>query len=396
MSQPSSQPFTQPNTHPTSQLLNEPPIDNTPYLAESTTQRTSMGRFNLAIIGGTGVGKSSLVNAVFGQDRARTGLGLPVTRGIQYYTNSTLGIWDFEGFEIGTSLTPADHLRAGLAEIRTTPANQQISVVWYCVLAQSARLTPADISMIRELADQGLPVVLVLTKVRWNRNVITGARKPDDDATQFLTWLDAPCDENGNPISVPVRRVIPTSAAGPQGKHGLSELVAETLTLAPEGAKDAFRVAQRLSLPLKRAMARPVMAAATAAAAAAAVTPIPVIADSVALAPIQLGMMGRIAAIYELEIKSMLSTQALAQIAAQITGKALARSFIKLIPGAGSVINASVASALTASTGEAWIRLCEQVYMGKVDLSTMNSLWKDYAPTVMQVGKKLLEQRAAK
>src|SRR5690606_12038265 len=100
------------------------------------------------------------------------------------------------------------------------------------------------------------------------------------------------------------------------------ELVAETLALSPEDSKDAFRIAQRLNLPWKREMARPVIKSAAGLAAAAAAAPIP-IADAAALAPIQIGMMGRIAAIYDLELTAMMSAGALAQIGVQISGQAL-------------------------------------------------------------------------
>ena len=52
------------------------------------------------------MGKSSLVNAVFGRDLAKVGKGLPVTRGVQYYHDDSLGIWDVEGFEIGSTASP--------------------------------------------------------------------------------------------------------------------------------------------------------------------------------------------------------------------------------------------------------------------------------------------------
>ncbi|MEF2276644.1 hypothetical protein V3324_30290, partial [Pseudomonas aeruginosa] len=78
--------------------------------------------------------------------------------------------------------------------------------------------------------------------------------------------------------------------------------------------------------------------------AGAASVPLPV-SDAVTLAPIQLTMMGRIAAIYDLEVKTMLSAGALAQFGVQVAGRALATSFLKLIPGAGIVVNAAVAAA---------------------------------------------------
>ena len=98
-------------------------------------------------------------------------------------------------------------------------------------------------------------------------------------------------------------------------------------------------------------------------------------------------MMGRIAAIYDLELKTMMSSTALAQICAQITGQALARSFLKLIPGAGSAIGASVAFGLTAAMGEGWMRLCEHVHTGKIDVERV------FAPGLIDVIRKMLGNR---
>ncbi len=373
-------------------------VDEQPFIEATTEARSRYGRFNLAVVGGTGVGKSSLVNAVFGRDLAKVGKGLPVTRGVHYYHDDSLGIWDLEGFEIGSSATPAEILRGHLATIRKRPASEQISVVWYCVLSHADRLTAPDIAMIQELDAAGLPVILVLTKVDWTKNPVTGKRTPPKDTAEFRAWLENPVDAHGHPITIPFERVSLTSVRDRQGKgtgHGLGELVAETLALSPEDAKDAFRIAQRLNLPWKREMARPIISAAASAAAATAAVPIP-IADATVLAPIQMTMMGRIATIYDLELKTMLSAGALAQLGVQMTGQALARSFLKLIPGAGSAVNASVAFALTAATGEGWLRLCEQVHTGKLDPSKVAGAWGDFVPGFLDVMRKIAEQRVTK
>ncbi|MHA7292464.1 GTPase family protein [Arthrobacter sp. HLT1-21] len=375
-----------------------PEIDDQPFLEANAQAKSRYGRFNLAVVGGTGVGKSSLVNAVFGRDLARVGKGLPVTRGVHYFHDDSLGIWDLEGFEIGSRDAPADILRNHLKTISKRPAIEQVSVVWYCVLSQLPRLTSPDIDMIKEMDAAGLPVVLVLTKVDWIKNPVTGKRSAPKDVEEFRDWLEDPVDENGARITIPIERVILTSASGRHGKgmgHGLGELVTETLTLSPESEKDAFRIAQRLNLPWKREMARPIISAAASAAAATAAIPVPV-ADAAILAPIQLTMLGRIAAIYDLELTTMLSMGALAQLGAQITGQALARSFLKLIPGAGSVVSASVAFALTAAIGEGWLRLCEQVHTGKVDLDKVAESWGEYAPSFIDVIRKMTEQRIMK
>src|SRR5690606_23853834 len=97
--------------------------------------------------------------------------------------------------------------------------------------------------------------------------------------------------------------------------------------------------------------------------------------------------------IYDLELKTMMSAGALAQIGVQISGQALARSFIKLVPGAGNAVNAGVAFSLTAATGEGWMRLCEQVHTGKLDPGRISESWKDYAPGLLDVVRKMTEQR---
>lgn len=351
----------------------------------------SFGRFNLLIMGNSGVGKSSLINAVFKRKVAATGIGMPVTRGLKFYSDESLGIWDSEGFESGTRQTPVEAVREHLETIRARPDEEQISAIWYCVLSTAHRLTDADVEVIRELAASGYPVILVLTKVAWAINPVTRVARVPESVQEFLDWLESP-ERGEEPVDLPVTIVVPTSSQGRGSRQSLKDLVEQTLDFTPSEGRDSFRMAQMVDVQMKRRLARPVVAAATTAAAAAAASPIPG-SDAATLAPIQLGMMARLSAIYGLSLRTMLSSQALAQLAVQIAGRATARSLIKLIPGAGHVINAAVAAALTYAAGECWMRLCEAVFTGKIDGPQLADAISDYLPTISDVLKAFVTSR---
>lgn len=374
------------------------PFDDRPFVDANAEAKKRYGRFNLAVIGNTGVGKSSLVNAVFGREHAKVGKGLPVTKGVNYYHDDFLGVWDFEGFEIGSTDAPSESLRVNLQTIAERPADEQIAVVWYCVLHNADRLTEPDVEMIRALDAAGLPVILVMTKTDWVKNRVTGAYSAPTDTKMFRDWLEHPVDSAGEPIHLPLRHVSVTSAFGKNGKdtgHGIGDLVDATIAVAPESARDAFRIAQQLHLEWKRQMAHRVVVGASFSSGAAAAIPIP-IADATTLAPIQMAMMGRIAHIYGLELKDVVSAALLAQLAAQIAGKALARSFVKFIPMVGSAVNGTVASGLTAATGEGWMRLCERVHTGDIDAYRIANMLDEFSPTVRSVVKNILLHKASR
>ncbi|GAA8294815.1 hypothetical protein HpKG83_06020 [Helicobacter pylori] len=51
---------------------------------------------NILLMGATGVGKSSLINGLFGQEFAKAGTGKPVTQHLEKYVNEGKGLilWD--------------------------------------------------------------------------------------------------------------------------------------------------------------------------------------------------------------------------------------------------------------------------------------------------------------
>ena len=132
---------------------------------------------------------------------------------------------------------------------------------------------------------------------------------------------------------------------------GLEELIEHTYEIVPDVAKAALAAAQQVNDQItKRAVDRVITAAATAAAAIGA-TPIP-FSDAVLLAPVQIGMIASISKVMRIETdKTFITTlvsSAAGVLGATMTGRAVARGLIKLIPEAGTIVGGTI-SAVTAS-----------------------------------------------
>ena len=333
-----------------------PPIGDDGFRTAFAQEAASLGRFTVVVLGRTGVGKSTLVNAVFGESLAETGIGAPVTRTSHLYSREGVGlaVVDTRGIEIGEDAGAllAD-LRALVAHSRTRGQEEQIHIAWFCVQAGDLRIQDGERAVMAELHRLGVPVLLVMTKVPQ----VDGRNHPD--AVAFHHAIQA----MGLPVlggrAWPVMAVGDPFAGWPA--HGLRDLVEQTRLAAPAGVEAAFVAAQRVDSEAKAKASGKAVAAAAAQAAAAAATPIP-FADAALLVPIQLRMMSRIALLHNVPVDRA-TLLALGSVAATTgAGRSLATSLVKLIPGAGTVagglIGAGVASTVTAAMGAAWIGVC--------------------------------------
>ncbi len=321
----------------------------------------ALGCFNLAVFGKTGVGKSTLVNAIFGRDVARTGVGSPVTKGLVYYRHPDgfLGLYDSEGFETGTA---GDAIVAGLrsliAQHRTKAVDEQIHAAWYLVRWSDRRFEQGQEQFVRELAALGLPVIVVLTQVP-NRD---GQVHPEAlEFARYIEGLDLPISPYG--------RVLLTNAlADPfsgSPVYGLQNLLDVTYEVIPAAAEAALTAAQVLDVGRKKKAVAAIINQAVVVAAGVGATPIP-FADAALLVPNQVTMIARITAAYGLPPSRSRALATAGSViltgGATMAGRYAVTSLLKFVPGgaiAGSAISATVAGALTKAVGHAWARVCE-------------------------------------
>ena len=127
-----------------------------------------IGRANIALVGNAGVGKSTLINAMFGFDIAKTGVGRAVTKKVKYYEHPTgaVGFFDTRGIEVGKAKAQLiEDFTSIVTERRAKPQSEQVHVAWYCLRASSTRFVDADAEIVQALHDLGVPVIVLLTQV---------------------------------------------------------------------------------------------------------------------------------------------------------------------------------------------------------------------------------------
>jgi uncharacterized protein (DUF697 family)/GTP-binding protein EngB required for normal cell division len=320
-----------------------------PLLRETSRHLRSIGRVNIVVAGQTGVGKSSLINAVFGETFARTASGRPVTQTAEWFSSDKipLRVLDTKGLEAKDYTGTVNDLRAEIEASRAMKdARDQLHIGWVCIAAPSSRVQDAEIDVIRVLNRYDIPTIVVLTKY--------------DDDEDFIDVVDQVLAER----RVKRHAIVPVRSVAKKNRPpvGLSELVMATFRALPAAHRAAFAASQKVNLDLNREAANEYVTAAAAAAAAAAVIPLP-LADALTLAPIQTGMLVGVSAAFGLSLERQQIIQLMGTVmgalALSVAGRWAVGSALKLIPGPGtvigSVVNAGIAGTLTLTLGRAYI-----------------------------------------
>lgn len=322
--------------------------------AQQMSQETSDG-FNIFVVGKSGVGKSTLINAVFGEKLAKTGSGSPKTQNIKEYKSKDFSIFDTKGLELEDYDSTKAQIAEFLAQKQIGDEDEQIHIAWLCIAESGRRIERADIELWELLQKNHIPSILVITKAEQDK---------DENGELFsqLVKKEFKTEE--------VQRVRALQIEDDEGNlkkvKGIDMLVSKTYFLAPQAKRNAFGRKQIYDKAMQRQerkkRADSIINRYTAAASTVAASPIP-FSDIAILLPTQAAMIVHISSIYDLEL-SLESAKKLSLAFGAVVGvgfaaRAVAANLVKFIPVVGSVaggvINAGVAGTITKLMGEAYI-----------------------------------------
>lgn len=326
---------------------------------------------NVLVIGNSGVGKSTLINAVLGDNVAKTGWGTKgTTEKLEIYDSNEIPfrIIDTIGFEPSFFKK-----RAAINAVKKWSKNaakegntdNKINMIWFCIDGTSSKLFPETIKNLSSATSiwESVPIIVVITK-----SYATPEREKN---IEMVTNAFAQQKKHSKNL----RKIIPvvaspfvlddTAFAAPAG---ITELIDATNDLMPIGIKSADEDIAKFKLNRKRALAQSVVGTATTTGVIVGAVPIP-FSDALLLSPIEFCEITALAKIYG--IKNDKDSKRLWDSIIEIgTVSGAAKTLIsalKAIPGiniAAGVLNAVIAGIIVSAIGEGCIYVFEQIYLG--------------------------------
>lgn len=320
------------------------------------------------LVGRTGVGKSSIINAVFGQDIAKVGAGQPITQHYSFYEGEFINLYDTRGWELGA--TEEEKFRRDTQKFLTDPPTDSkhttVDIIWYVLDAPGARFTDFDAELALT-AFGNMKILFVLSK----------ADIAHPDQVQALRQA---IEETDIPNNIGIVEI----AANPQAlrgrpaaeKSGLEAIVDATIKALPDAKKPVFAAAQNVNLQQKDIASKTVIRNYTLAAFGVGFTPVP-FADAAVLFPLQLGLVVQLAVIYEIDVDiAKAASSFMAEQVVTSLGRSAAGRLLKMVPGAGMIlggtITGTVAASFTAAIGFTFRTVFHEMYKAKASGRVIN------------------------
>lgn len=307
---------------------------------------------NILLIGKSGVGKSTLINSVFREKIADTGIGKPVTKHLQKITREGVPVtlYDTRGLELNFEVQNQvqNEIYSIIDENKGT--NDAIHVAYYCIQATSSRIEDSEIKMMQAISEK-IPVVLVLTQAI------------GEQAIEFQNVLE----EMNLPVAAihsVLAQAYVISADYTVEPFGLKELIERTFNLIPESVRKAFTNAQQVDIERKAESAKSWARRYILTTFGVGFIPIP-FSDASLLVPMQVALLAHITVIFGVPIDRATIFSIVAAVggtgSATFLGRSVVSNAFKFIPGVGSVIggfiSGTTASVVTSALAHSYIQV---------------------------------------
>jgi len=125
-----------------------------------------LNKINILVSGKTGVGKSTLINAIFNEELTKTGIGKPVTNYIEQISddNNYISLFDTVGINIKNYKKVFENLENFIKEKNSdSNENNHIHLAWICISDGSSRIEDMEINL-EMLLSKYIPTIIVITK----------------------------------------------------------------------------------------------------------------------------------------------------------------------------------------------------------------------------------------
>ncbi|GAA8785502.1 hypothetical protein oki772_08550 [Helicobacter pylori] len=349
---------------------------------------------NILLMGAAGMGKSLLINGLFGQEVAKAGVGKSLTQHLEKYVDEEKGLilWDTKGIEAKDYQNTMESLKKETEDsFKALNEKEAIDVAYLCIKETSSRVEEREKALLSFAKEWNIPTIVIFTNTQEKAGdaFVKEAQKIINEEWGFKGFIKAYVRVNSvaysfRGIEVPV--------------EGLKELVDETkkcLIDAKKNKQNRFLLIQKANIQArKQAMidkSKTIIHVASGAAGGVGLIPIP-FSDAFAIVPIQAGMIYKMNDAFGVKIKdsvvASLITGLLGVTAVAQVGRTLVNGLLKFIPVVGSVAGGATAAVITEGIGFAYLKVLKKCFndeTGEVKLPAMDTIKSLFLRRVISV-----------
>ncbi|WP_447366988.1 GTPase [Helicobacter pylori] len=197
------------------------------------------------------MGKSSLINGLFGQEVAKAGVGKSLTQHLEKYVDGEKGLilWDTKGIEAKDYQNTMESLKKEMEDsFKTLDEKEAIDVAYLCVKETSSRVEEREKELLNLTKEWNIPTIVVFTNTQEKAGdaFVQESQRVIDEEWGFKGFIRAYARVNSVAFSFRGMKVL---------IEGLEELVDETkkcLIDAKKNKQNHFLLIQKANIQARK------------------------------------------------------------------------------------------------------------------------------------------------